>query len=119
MFQLLWTNPNPNSAMGATTITLSQNVSNFKMLLIVFRPEYVQTNGYCSAIMPVDVGQITLQGIKATYDSTKPSGLDLYRRMNVIGSNQVSANRGWYCESNKNPTEYTGACVPEYIYGLN
>ena len=119
MFQLLWTNPNPNNAMGVTTITLSQNASNFKMLLIVFKPEYSNTNGYCSVIMPVDVGQITLLGFVVSYDAQVNAGLSMYRRMNIIGSNQISANRGWYTGNNTHPTEYTGACVPQYIYGLN
>lgn len=33
---ILWTNVNPTSSMGATTITLSQGLSNFKYLKIEF-----------------------------------------------------------------------------------
>ena len=51
---VLWTNPNQTGNFGATTITLSESVNNFKYIKVVFRFS-TQTNNQNYVIFPLDM----------------------------------------------------------------
>ena len=50
---VLWTNPNPSSAMGATDITPSPSLSEFKYIKVIYRMS-TSNSTTCAVIMDYD-----------------------------------------------------------------
>ena len=53
---VLWTNPSPTASMGATTITLSEDVTHFAYIMIIFASSSYPDRTYDSKIMSAVVG---------------------------------------------------------------
>ncbi len=111
----LWVNPNSGSAMGATTISLSDSIQNYRMLRVSFKIEYTQ-NYYVNALISVING--TTQAIKVT--SLNPDGtLLFFRGVGISTGTSLNVESGRYIGAlNSQPVAYTGALVPVRVWGI-
>ena len=117
---LLWENPNPSSEMSNQTITLLENLTNYKFYIVMFEIE-LNKKGMSSTGWLSTQHSALLQGFTASLNGTEESGLLMYRYVSPVSekSNQVVISNGYYVgEYNKLPTVYTGACIPKRIYGI-
>lgn len=111
----LWVNPNSGSAMAATTISLNDNIQNYRMLRVSFKIEYTQ-NYYVNALISVING--TTQAIKVT--ALNPEGTLLFQRgIGISTGTSLIIESGRYINAlNAQPVAYTGALVPARVWGI-
>lgn len=102
---LLWTNPNPSTAVGAFDVSL--DLSDYDMLLIVARP-YVGSANVQSWIVEKNV-----DGITDSFSLGTTDGDGRFRRTGRVSNTGVSFDNGQW-----NNGSSTNACVPSRIYGI-
>lgn len=101
--------------MGATTISLSDNIQNYRMLRVSFKIEYTQ-NYYVNALISVING--STQAIKVT--ALNPEGTLLFQRgVGISTGTSLNIESGRYIGAlNDQPAAYTGALVPVRVFGM-
>lgn len=113
--KLLWTNPNSGSAMGAGTITLNDNIQNYRMLRIQFKVDY-NHNYYVNAF--VTVGDTYTQAIRVTSMNIEGTLL-YYRGVGISTGKSLSIESGFYVAGlNSTPASFNGALVPTSVWGM-
>ncbi len=103
--ELLWTNPNPTSHIGSTTIAID-NISKYKIIIVqsLITPEW----GASPLITTIAIGESN----NYTF-YIEPSTSTKYRRSYKITSSGVSFSNG-----SENGNSSDGAMPPFKIFGL-
>lgn len=111
---LLWSNNNPSSAFAPQTITLSEPLSNFKYIKILFSDVYNSQS--TEAIITNNKVHSTL--FYSTYLKGW-SGHPLWYRSFTGENNTITFNTGYSSGSGENNTANNNLCIPHYIIGYN
>ena len=119
--ELIYTNSSSTTAMGATTLTLSKAISNFKFLILKYKIEIrndSEGNYTNTCIIPITDG--TNSDPIRISDFTK-NGLLLMRRIDISTGTSLSVNAGQYIGTyaGGNPTTYNSGIIPLRIWGIS
>lgn len=111
--KLLWTNQSPNSAFQSQSITTSDDMSNYKYIVIIYKQE--QDDAQSSKLET---------HMKFNYELDKYGSLtslsnneicvEFYRLFKINSSTTIQFNDGW-----KSSIKDNTSIIPLYIYGTN
>lgn len=113
----LYTNNSPTS-MGTATLNLNDDVSNYKLLVILYDRELNKNYGD-SAILYVQANGYTHPHRIYTYNDE--GKLLFYRDIELRNDMYVELSAGFYrgiADVNSSWTVYTGCILPRKIYGI-
>ena len=118
----LWTNPSPASSFTATTITLSDNYTNYKKIAFYFKfgsntsdeaVEIYDTEKQIPLWYNMDNHTGRMSGVMAATDS----GTTYYRLIWKTNSNNKFRIR--YCYGEASSSTENSPCIPTTITGIN
>lgn len=101
----LWTNPNPDSAFAAQTVSI--DLSSWHLICILAKPQNTgaTTSAFLAAVGTENI--LTVPNLGSTQY--------FYKRNATISTSGVTFSTGY---RNTNGTSGTGYCIPTAIYGL-
>lgn len=111
----LWVNPNPTSNMAAGTISLSDNIQNYRMLRVSFKID-VSGSIYTNALITVYNG--STQAIRVI-NLNSEGKLLITRVVNASTGTSLSIDGGYYTGGlNTGLGSYNGGLVPVRVWGI-
>ena len=119
---VLWTNPSPTSTFAGQTVTLSDNISNYKYIAIEVRWNNSTATSikyiYDTAELPNCVGGKTSEYPIPYFGIFYNGTTFYYRPCTYVSDTQIAFGNGYYNTASAKPTLNNTAIIPVKIIGL-